>query len=282
MKIATWNVNSVRSRITHLTGYLKNQQPDIVMLQELKCLDEQFPAMEIEGLGYNLAIFGQKSYNGVAILSRYPIEDITTGFKKDSYSEPEKWQNDARYIECVVSVEDQVFRVASVYVPNGNQINSDKWQYKLEFLNNLKEHLSDLLKYKENIIIGGDYNIAPQDIDVYNPKELANTICFHPAEQKIYRQILNSGYTDAYRLLNPSEQCFSWWDYRGGSYNYNKGMRIDHLLLSANIVDKLEKCYTDTKPRELKTPSDHAPVVCLLYTSPSPRDLSTSRMPSSA
>jgi len=255
MKIVTWNVNSVKSRLEHLQKYLREFSPDIVLLQELKCVTESFPYIEIEELGYNVVAHGQKTYNGVAILSKHRIEDVKTGldgFGIDGTTADEQ----SRYIEAVTGG----FRVASVYVPNGQAVDSDKFPYKLNFFDRLRTHISGLLEYNEKVVIGGDYNVAPKAIDVYDPKSLAGTVCFHPLEQEKWRSLEFAGYTDAFRAKNPDRQQFSWWDYRAGAWEHGKGMRIDHLLLSPQAADCLVSCETEDTPRRWEKPSDHAPV----------------------
>lgn len=252
MKIATWNVNSVKSRLEHLIKYLKEYSPDVVLLQELKCMTEAFPAMEVEDAGYNIAVHGQKTYNGVAILSKYPIEDVETTLPGDDSDEQ------ARYIEAVTNG----IRVASVYVPNGQSPGSDKFQYKMNFFDRLREHAENLLQYDEKLVIGADYNVAPDDIDVYDPESLRGSTCFHPDEQSKFKAIEALGFTDAFRALHPNRQQFSWWDYRGGAWNYNKGYRIDHLLLSPLAADALTAADVETTPRGWEKPSDHTPVWC--------------------
>jgi exodeoxyribonuclease III len=254
MKIASWNVNSINSRLENLLSWLTKTQPDIVLLQELKCQTLSFPKEAIEDLGYNLAIHGQKTYNGVAILSKYPIDEFTTNLSND----PDPLQ--ARYIEACISTHKAALRIASVYVPNGQEIGSDKFEYKLKFLDALKIHLQQLLIYDEMTVIGGDFNVAPEDIDVYDHAKLENCICFSSVEQQKLQQLLLLGYTDAYRLLNKYKQEFSWWDYRAGSWQHNHGMRIDHFLLSAEAVDLLTKAEIEKEMRGVNKPSDHAPV----------------------
>ena len=259
ISISTWNVNSVNARLHNVVKYLEKDKPDIVLLQELKCLEEKFPKMEIEDLGYNLAIFGQKTYNGVAILSKFPIDetDIIRGI-------PEFKDENSRYIEASISVENSAIRVASVYVPNGQSVGSEKFEYKMRFFDALYNHMKNLSSYDEKIIIGGDFNVAPEDIDVYDPKSLANSVCFHPDEQAKYRQLENSGtgYTELWRANNPDKQAFSWWDYRGGAYNYNKGLRIDFLFANPLACDNVLNCFIEQETRGWEKASDHAPVVC--------------------
>lgn len=258
MKIATWNVNSIKVRLPHLLSWLTNTKPDIVLLQELKCNNESFPRDELEDLGYNLAIHGQKTYNGVAILSKFPIDDFTTILPND----PEPTQ--ARYIEAVISVHKSAIRVASVYVPNGGEINSEKFEHKLKFYDALKSHLQHLITLDEAIIIGGDYNVAPDDIDVYDPVILANSTCFSQIERQKFKQLLRLGYNDAFRLTNKNSQEFSWWDYRAGSWHKNHGMRIDHLLLSPEATDLLKSSEIEISLRKLEKTSDHAPVSIII------------------
>jgi exodeoxyribonuclease III len=256
LSIATWNVNSIRSRLHHLLDWLRSDNaPDVVCLQELKVEDAIFPAMEIEELGYNIAIHGQKTYNGVAILSKYPLEDVLRGLPGNEEDEQ------ARYIEALVCVNDSVVRVASVYVPNGQAVDSDKFQYKMRFYDLLKARLDTLRGFDEVTVIGGDYNVAPQNIDVYDPASLEGTVCFHPREREKLRNILNSGYYDAFRICEPEKQQFSWWDYRGNGWKMNKGLRIDHLLLSPKAVDCMNGCDTLSDMRDAEKASDHAPVV---------------------
>lgn len=238
--------------------WIGENKPDILLLQELKVANDDFPYMEIEELGYNIAVNGQKTYNGVAILSKFPIEDVVKELPGDGSDDH------ARYIEGLVTVEDEVIRVVSVYVPNGQSPESSKFQYKLKFLERLKKRAETLLTYDEKLVIAGDYNVAPEDIDVFDPRGLRGTTCFHPGEQSRLRAILYLGLTDAYRAVHPDSQEFSWWDYRGGGWDHNKGMRIDHILLSAQAADILTKCEIDEKPRGEEKASDHAPIWCEL------------------
>lgn len=258
--IATWNVNSVKARLEHLVGYLRSQQaPDILLLQEIKCMEEAFPFMEVEDTGYNVVASGQKTYNGIAILSKYPLDDVVKVLPGDGED------TQARYIEAVVSINSGAVRVASVYVPNGKSPDSENFTYKKRFLDRLKDHARTLLTYQEPLVIGGDYNISPEPaLDIYDPKGLEGTICCHKDERQKFRSLIGLGLTDAYRALHPDSQQFSWWDYRGGSWQHNKGLRIDHLLLSPEATDQLTKCDVDTRLRSLEKPSDHTPVWCQL------------------
>ncbi len=254
--IATWNVNSVRTRLPHLLDWLRADKPDIVLLQELKCTDDVFPAMEIEELGYNLAIYGEKTYNGVAILSKFPLSDIERGLKGDEED------THARYIEAVVNLPKTAIRVASVYVPNGQETNSDKFAYKLRFLERLYAHIKHLLSYEEVLVIGGDYNIAPTDDDVHDPKLWEGSVLTHDSVRAAFRKIINLGIYDACRLKNPEGKSeYSWWDYRGNAFAADNGLRIDHLLLSPQAADRLNKYHINKNLRELEKPSDHTPVL---------------------
>ncbi len=266
LTIATWNVNSIKARMPNVLAWVREAKPDILLLQELKCLEEAFPALEFEDLGYNLAIHGQKTYNGVAILSKFPIEDVAKGLPGDENDQ------EARYIEAVISLprptandkRPAILRIASVYVPNGQSPESEKFQYKLKFLERLREHMKTLLTYDEMLVIGGDYNVAPEDIDVCDPGALRGTVCFHPEEQKRLRSILHLGMTDVWRAAHPNEQGFSWWDYRGGGWERNHGMRIDHLLLSPQAADCVQETGIDAAVRGEAKASDHVPVWCTL------------------
>jgi exodeoxyribonuclease-3 len=254
MKIATWNVNSIRARMPNALAWLRDFKPDVVLLQETKTVNEKFPTLEFEDLGYNLALHGQKSYNGVAIFSKWPIEDLITVLPGESEDDQ------ARYIEVVTNG----VRLISVYVPNGSSVGSDKFEYKLRWFERLRAHAAELMQYEEALVIGGDYNVAPQPGDVYDPIELAGTVCFHPEEQIRFQSILNLGLTDAYQILNPGLHAYSWWDHRGGSWHKDQGMRIDHLLLSPQAADRLAASGIERAVRGTEKASDHVPVWCEL------------------
>jgi exodeoxyribonuclease-3 len=265
IKISTFNVNSIRARLPRLEEWLKKSAPDIVCLQELKCEEQNFPFEAMLDLGYNSAVFGQKTYNGVAILSKFKIEEVIKGLPNFSGDSPQP----ARYIEAVISVKDLVLRVASIYVPNGGgeiaegQALEDttKFQYKMQFFKDLRTHLQKLSEYDESQIFAGDFNVANNEIDIYDPKKFHNQILFHPQERAEFRQILNLGLTDSFRMKNPQAQAFSWWDYRGNSYENNKGARIDYILTTANLIDRISTCEIEDKNvRDQEKPSDHCPV----------------------
>lgn len=265
IKIASFNVNSVKARLPRLLEWLKNSNPDVVLLQELKCIESEFPVEALYDAGYNVAVSGQKSYNGVAILSKYKIEDVVKALPTLDGEVDEQ----ARYIEGVISVGGSAIRVASIYVPNGggdlmpNETleDSQKFTYKLKFFERLKLHFSKLAEFNEMQIFGGDYNVAVEEIDVFDPKSLRNTVCFHDLERQKFRSILNLGIVDSYRAANPQSQAFSWWDYRGGSWQHNKGMRIDYLLTSPQAADKIiATAIEDRGVRDQEKASDHCPV----------------------
>ena len=255
MKIATWNVNSIKARLPRVLEWLAEAAPDVALLQETKTVDENFPALEIEDLGYNLAISGQKSYNGVAILSKRPIEDIVTRLPGDEDDEQ------ARYIEAVIGE----LRVASIYLPNGNPVDGPKYPYKLAWMERLYDHAKNLLAHEECLVLGGDYNIAPADADVYDPPAWADDALCRPESRARFRAILHLGYTEAYRALHSAPGAYSFWDYQKGRWPRDEGLRIDHLLLSPQAADRLTACDIDKTPRgHGEKPSDHTPVWCEL------------------
>lgn len=256
--IATFNVNSIKARLPNVLAWLNDAKPDIVLLQELKCETDAFPRIELEDLGFNLAIHGQKTYNGVAILSKFPIEDVITRLTDDEADEQ------ARYIEAVVSLKGKAIRVASVYVPNGQEVGSDKFAYKLKFYERLRAHWQQTLHHHEMAVLAGDFNVAPFSLDVLDPKSQDGSVCYHSAEREQLRALMYLGFYDAFRLKYPNIKQFSWWDYRGSGYERGNGMRIDHVLLSPYAANKLVDCWIDEKPRRQEKPSDHAPVLVSL------------------
>ena len=252
MKIATWNVNSIKARLPRLLEWLATAQPDVALLQELKVTDAAFPMQPIEDLGYNIATHGQKTYNGVAILSKRPIEDVRCGLPGDENDEQ------ARYIEAMVDT----VRVASIYLPNGNPTDSDKFLYKLAWMDRLIDHARDMLKYDEIMVLGGDYNVIPEDRDCYDPVAFADDALCLPESRARWRQLQYLGLTEAFRARHPEISAFSYWDYQGGAWQKDNGVRIDHLLLSPQAADQLGKVGIDRTPRGKERPSDHTPVWC--------------------
>jgi exodeoxyribonuclease-3 len=254
MKIATFNVNSIKARLGNVLDWLKAADPDIALLQEIKCAETEFPGLELSGLGYRAALVGQKTYNGVAILAKQPIDVDLAMLSGDDADEA------ARYIEGRVGS----LRVASIYVPNGQNVGSEKFQYKMGFLARLERRIKELLAGEEPFVLGGDYNIAPFDIDVHDPKAWRGQIMVSPEERGWFRRYLNLGLTDAYRVYHPETLGFSWWDYRAGAWQRDMGLRIDHLLLSPQAADRLTGADIDRDPRGKDKASDHTPVWCAL------------------
>ena len=253
MKIATWNVNSIKARLPRVLEWLAEAAPDVALLQETKTVDESFPALEIEDLGYNIAVSGQKSYNGVAILSKRPIDDLITRLPGDDDDEQ------ARYIEAVIGD----VRVASIYLPNGNPAPGEKFDYKLAWMERLRTHVQDLLTHDdEAIVLGGDYNVIPADEDCHDPPAWADDALARPASRQQFRALLHLGLTDAFRALNPEPNVYSFWDYQRGAWEKDFGIRIDHLLLSPHAADRLSASGIDKKPRGRQKASDHTPVWC--------------------
>ena len=250
MKIATFNVNSIKARLPNLTTWLQEAAPDIVCLQELKCVDDAFPRSEIEGLGYNVAVHGQKTYNGVAILSKLPLEDVTKGLPGGTEDEQ------ARYIEAVVSTDDGAIRVSSIYLPNGNPVDTDKFEYKLHWMDRLIDHAHRLLSYEEVLVLAGDYNVIPTADDVHDPDAWADDALFRPETRAKFRELINLGLTDAFRACHTEAHRYTFWDYQAGAWAKDNG----HLLLSPQATDRLTACDIDRNARGREKPSDHVPV----------------------
>ena len=250
MKIATWNVNSIKARLPRVQEWLGEFQPDVALLQELKCVEENFPRMEIEDLGYNIAVSGQKTYNGVAILSKEPLEDISArlpGDEEDSH---------ARYLEATTFG----IRIACLYLPNGNPAPGPKFDYKLAWMERLRARAAHLLASEMPVVLGGDFNVIPQDIDCYDPAGWEGDALTRDESRAAFSRICHDGYVDAIRSLHPSEVMYSYWDYQAGAWQKDNGVRIDHLLLSPEAADRLAGAGVDRGPRGLEKPSDHTPV----------------------
>jgi len=247
-KIATWNVNSIRVRLPQVLDWLKTTAPDIIALQETKVTDDKFPIDEIRAAGYHVLFSGQKSYNGVALLSRLKGDDVITDLP--NLDDPQRRVLGATYGNT---------RVLNVYVPNGNSVGSDKYLYKLNWFKHLHDYISDCLKHFSRLIILGDFNIAPEDRDVYNPVAWAGKVTVSPRERVALQQLLNLGLHDTFRLFEQTPMLFSWWDYRTAGFQRNHGLRIDLVLASAAL--RCTACMIDIAPRGLERPSDHAPVI---------------------
>ena len=250
MKIATWNVNSLRVRLPHVLGWLAQEQPDVLALQETKTEDAKFPAAEIEAAGYRAVFSGQKTYNGVAILSRTATEDPVTDLA--GLEDPQR-----RILAATV----EGVRVVDLYVPNGAEVGSDKYQYKLDWLAKVREWLSEELARHPRLAVLGDFNIAPEDRDVHDPVAWHEKILCSTPERDAFRGLLGLGLSDAFRRFEQPERSFTWWDYRMNGFRRNLGLRIDHILVSAPLGHACMGCRVDLEPRRLERPSDHAPVV---------------------
>jgi len=255
MKIATWNVNSVKARLETVTQWLKDAAPDVVALQEIKCVDDAFPVSAFEDLGYNCATFGQKTYNGVAILSKRPLEDVSRGLPGNDADEQ------ARYIEAVVTGDKGVIRVASVYAPNGNPFPGEKFDYKLAWMERLHARAVEILSYEEPAALMGDFNVIPTDNDCHDPAFWRNDALFQPPSQAALRTIEYQGWQDAFRTVNTRPHEFTFWDYQAGAWAKNHGIRIDLVLLSPQALDRMTACTIDKRVRGWDKPSDHVPVV---------------------
>lgn len=259
MRISTWNVNSIKQRVGHLTAFLAEAKPDVVCLQELKCQDESFPRAEIEAAGYQVETVGQKAYNGVALLVRRPLElDPKTVIRRLPGDEADV---QARYIEGVVGGEGVApVRVASIYLPNGNPVASEKFPYKLAFLERLRRHARALMEAEVPLVLAGDYNVIPQPEDAADPEAWRDDALFRPESRAAFRMLLAEGLTDALRACDPREAVYTFWDYQAGSWFRNQGIRIDHLLLSPQAADRLVSASVQKHLRGLEKPSDHVPV----------------------
>ncbi len=251
--VASWNVNSVRARIDLLLNWLNIQKPDVLLLQEIKAREQDFPYEAFQDFNYNIEINGQKSYNGVAIFSKFPLSDIQLNIP--NFNDPQ-----ARYIEAWVNYEESGFRVASVYAPNGNPLGTEKYNYKLKWLDKFSSHIKTLLSSEEKIILAGDYNICPSKKDVANENMVKQDAVYQTEPKILYRKICSYGYFDAFRSFNQEAGGFTYWDY-GQAFQNNLGIRIDHFLLSSYALDFLDNVYVDESPRKEKKTSDHAPII---------------------
>ena len=254
MRIATWNVNSIRQRIENLTAWLAERAPDIVCLQETKTVDEAFPRAPIEALGYNVAIHGQKTFNGVAILSKFKFDEVTPRLPGDNADDH------ARFIEATISTANGTLRVASIYLPNGNPTGTEKYSYKIKWMERLAKYAHERLQLEEPLIMAGDYNVIPAAADVHNPAAWVTDALFLPQTREKFRTLTNLGLTDAVRAVSDESGLYTFWDYQAGAWQKNQGLRIDHMLLSPQAADRLVKCEIDVGPRGWEKPSDHVPV----------------------
>jgi len=252
VKIATWNVNSVKARLPNVLSWLDSAAPDVLLLQEIKCETHAFPAPEFTARGYEVHAVGQKAYNGVALISKRPVTDLIERLP----GEPEDEQ--ARYVEGTVDG----LRIASLYLPNGNPVGTEKYPYKLRWMDRLKAHAQTLLASGMPVILGGDYNVIPTATDLYDPKGWAEDALFRPETRAKFREILNLGLTEAFRALHPTAaHAYTFWDYQAGCWPRDLGLRIDHFLLSPQAADRLIGCTIDREPRGREKASDHTPVI---------------------
>ncbi|MGO3931059.1 exodeoxyribonuclease III [Rhodopseudomonas pseudopalustris] len=254
MRIATWNVNSVRQRLDHLLAWLRERDPDIVCLQEIKCVDEAFPREPIEALGYNVVTHGQKTFNGVALLSKLPFDETKPRLAGDDDD------LHARFLEGVVSLKSGVVRIACLYLPNGNPVESDKYPYKLKWMSRLIDFTKERLRAEEPLILAGDFNVIPAATDVYQPAAWINDALFKPETRASFQTLLGLGMTDALRAVSDAPGQYTFWDYQAGAFQKNWGLRIDHLLLSPQAADRLSAVGIDKHVRAWEKPSDHVPV----------------------
>lgn len=258
MKIATWNVNSVRSRLDHIINWLNNNPVDVLCLQETKVVDTDFPHGDLAALGYHVYIYGQKSYNGVALLSKKPLEQVSMGFASILTDLEPIWDEQKRVITGVI---DGV-RILNLYVPNGSEVGSEKYDYKLRWLTVLRKYLQTLLLTNPNICMCGDFNIALEDKDIYEKATNIRThIMSSDTERQALKEILELGFTDAFRKFTTDGGHFSWWDYRAAGFSRNRGWRIDHHYLTKELCSSATSCIIDSAPRKLDKPSDHTPVI---------------------
>jgi len=253
MRIATWNVNSLTVRLPHLTQWLQSAQPDLLGLQEIKLTDDKFPHEPLQQLGYHCIAHGQKTYNGVAILSKLAEapQDIQTrlpGMAED----PQSRLLAATYGEV---------RLINVYIPNGAEVGSDKFNYKLQWLSAFTAYIKEALRTYPKLVVIGDFNIAPDDRDVHDPKAWEGSVLVSPQERVYFSQLLELGLTDSFRLFEQPVESYSWWDYRAAAFVRNHGLRIDHILISPALTEKCQSCTIDIAPRKLERPSDHTPVI---------------------
>lgn len=253
MKIASFNINGIKARLPRVLEWLEETSPDVAILQEIKSEDHSFPRQPIEDLGYNIETHGQKSFNGVALLSKLPLEDVARGLPGDDSDEQARW------IEATVAGKKAV-RVCGLYLPNGNPAPGEKYDYKLAWMERLRQRAKDLLASEEPALMAGDYNIIPDDMDAHRPEAWREDALFRPESLEAWRRIVNIGFTDAFRARDPSPLSYTFWDFQGNAWARNDGIRIDHFLLTPQCADLLLDCKIDVEMREREKPSDHVPI----------------------
>ncbi|MDA9698606.1 exodeoxyribonuclease III [Candidatus Pelagibacter sp.] len=253
MIISSWNVNSVRARIENIKSYLLKYKPDILMMQEIKTEDLNFPYDDFSSMDYESHVFGQKSYNGVAIISKGKLKNIRKDLIKDKLKQ-------SRIISAEIEYKKKNIQLINIYTPNGNPVDTEKYDYKKKWLNDLIKQLKNLNKKNQNIILAGDFNIIPSAEDVYNPKSFEDDALFRLEIRKKLREIINLGFNDVYRHFNETKEGYTFWDYMRGAWQKNNGMRIDHFLVSNSLIDKIKSININKDPRGREKPSDHTPI----------------------
>ena len=253
MKIVSWNVNSVRARILNIIDYLKSNNPDLILLQEIKTEEKNFPFDDFKNIGYQSYISGQKAYNGVAILTKVKINKIEKNFFKDK-------KNQARTINCDIKNKSHLIKLINIYVPNGNPIETEKYDYKKNWMDAFIKKVKENLRRNKNIIIGGDFNVIPEEIDVYDFTKYENDALFKTEIRKKFRELINLGFVDIYRHINKTKHEYTFWDYMSGAWQRNRGLRIDHFLVSTNLLNQIRDININKKPRSKLKPSDHTPI----------------------
>jgi exodeoxyribonuclease-3 len=262
MKIATWNINGVKARLGNVLHWLQESAPDVACLQEIKSVDEQFPRAEIEALGYHVETHGQKGFNGVALLSRLRFDEVNRGLPGDDGDEQ------ARFIEGVFSTSSGALRVASLYLPNGNPIDTEKFPYKLGWMARLNRWATERLALEEPLVLAGDYNVIPEPIDARHPENWLGDALFQPRTRRAFRDLANLGFSDAVRSVTDAADTYTFWDYQGGAWQKNNGIRIDHLMLSPEAANRLVSASVEKHARTWEKPSDHVPVAIELSLTP--------------
>jgi len=257
MKIISWNVNSVRARIENILNYIKDSKPDVLLLQEIKTQEETFPKNDFNDYGYKSYVYGQKSYNGVAILSKLKINKIKTDFIQDDFKQ-------SRIITGEINLGKKNIELINIYVPNGNPVDTEKYEYKKNWLKKFIANIKKKIANNANILIAGDFNIIPEEIDVHDFKRYENDALGRLEIRKKYRELINLGFKDIYRFVNKTKQEYTFWDYFAGSWQKNYGMRIDHFLLSNNLIDNITSININKKPRSKTKPSDHTPIELII------------------
>ena len=253
MIISSWNVNSVRARIDNIKSYLLKYKPDILMMQEIKTEDVNFPYDDFAAMDYESHVFGQKSYNGVAIISKGKLKNIKTNLIKDKLKQ-------SRIISAELEYKKKNIQLINIYTPNGNPVDTDKYKYKKQWLDDLIKQLKSLSKKNSNIILAGDFNIIPAPEDVYNPKSFEDDALFRLEIRKKLREMINLGFSDVYRHFNETKEGYTFWDYMRGAWQKNNGMRIDHFLVSNSLIDQVKGININKDPRSREKPSDHTPI----------------------